>query len=54
MVERSAVRAACAIVRRVVCVLVFAGLVAACDHCGDFLPPIKFQACNTAPPPSPQ
>ena len=29
---------------RIIGVLVAAGVLAGCDRCGDFLPPIKFQA----------
>ena len=29
---------------RIVGVLVAAGVLAGCDRCGDFLPPIKFQS----------
>jgi len=29
---------------RIIGVLTMAGLLAACDRCGDFVPPIKFQA----------
>ena len=41
MVQGSGVRV---VILRIVGVLVAAGLLAGCDSCGDFLPPIKFQS----------
>jgi hypothetical protein len=41
MVQRSSARM---VILRIVGVLVAAGLLAGCDSCGDFLPPIKFQS----------
>jgi hypothetical protein len=37
---------------RIVCVLVLGAVVAACDRCGDFVPPIKLkmQACKDETP----
>jgi len=37
---------------RIIGVLAMAGLLAACDRCGDFVPPIKFeaQACKDEAP----
>jgi hypothetical protein len=29
---------------RIVCIVTAAGVLAACDRCGDFLPPLKFSA----------
>lgn len=41
-----------ALIVRIVCVLVLGAVVAACDRCGDFLPPLKFkmQACKDEAP----
>jgi hypothetical protein len=41
MVQGSGMRV---VILRIVGVLVAAGLLAGCDSCGDFLPPIKFQS----------
>ena len=40
------------IVGRIVCLLALGAILAACDRCGDFLPPIKFQmqACKDEAP----
>jgi hypothetical protein len=41
-----------ALIVRIVCVLVLGAVVAGCDRCGDFLPPMKFkmQACKDEAP----
>jgi hypothetical protein len=57
--------AARAFIVRMVGIMVLGGLLAACDRCGDFLPPIKFgislpaisfgtAACKDDTPPVPQ
>jgi hypothetical protein len=37
-------RAARMMIGRIIGLLVAAGVLAGCDRCGDFLPPIKFEA----------
>jgi hypothetical protein len=41
MVRRPSVRV---VILRILGVLVAAGVLAGCDRCGDFVPPIKFQS----------